>query len=107
MPAHEREGFRVVDLLVIRPSQDLGRLAGDYEAQLSRAFRFLTRGWGTRETSSPDLLSLLMFEAAYLRRLIEIGEADADARFGHALLRARRYRPQPPRPDPVSPSGLD
>jgi NTE family protein len=85
LPVNEREGFRVVDLLVIRPSQDLGRLAAEYESRLPRAFRFLTRGWGTRETSSPDLLSLLMFEPAYLRRLIEIGEADAEARFDEIL----------------------
>jgi NTE family protein len=85
LPVHEREGFRVVDLLVVRPSQDLGRLAGEYESRLPRAFRFLTRGWGTRETSSPDLLSLLMFEPAYLRRLIEIGEADAEARSSEIL----------------------
>ena len=43
-------------------------------------FRFMTRGLGTRETASPDILSLLMFQANYLGRLIELGEADADAR---------------------------
>ncbi len=76
----ERHGFRVVDLMVIRPSQDLGRLAGEYEPQLPRCFRFLSRGWGTRLTSRPDLLSLLMFEPNYLRRLIAVGEADAESR---------------------------
>ena len=91
LPADQREGFRLVDLLVIRPSRDLGRLAAEYESRLPRTFRFLTRGWGTRETSSPDLLSLLMFEPAYLRRLIELGEADAEARLGEIreLLRPR------------------
>jgi hypothetical protein len=39
----------------------------------------MTRGLGTREASRPDLLSLLMFEPEYLQRLIEIGEADAQA----------------------------
>jgi NTE family protein len=80
LPVDARESYRVVDLLVMRPSLDLGRLAGEYEARLPRAFRFLTRGWGTREESSADLLSLLMFEPAYLQRLIEIGERDAEAR---------------------------
>jgi NTE family protein len=73
--------LRPIDLLVLRPSEDLGRLAGEYEARLPRAFRFATRGLGTRRTSSPDFLSLLMFETDYLQRLIEIGEADAEARF--------------------------
>ncbi len=76
-----RDRLRPIELLVLRPSQDLGRLAADYEERLPRAFRFITRGLGTRRTSSPDFLSLLMFQTDYLQRLIEIGEADAEARF--------------------------
>lgn len=78
-PADERP-FRAIRLLVQRPSADLGRLAADYEPRLPRVFRFLLRGWGTRETRSPDLLSLLMFQPDYIRRLIEMGQADAEAR---------------------------
>ncbi len=72
--------LRPIDILVLRPSRDLGRLAGDYEARLPRAFRFLTRGLGTRQTRSPDFLSLLMFQQDYIGHLIEIGERDAEAR---------------------------
>ena len=74
-----REDLAHVDLLVLRPSVDLGRLASDFEARLPRGFRFLTRGLGTRETKSSDLLSMLMFQRDYVERLIEIGEADAEA----------------------------
>lgn len=80
LPAEQRHGFRIVDFAVIRPSQDLGRLAASFEPQLPRTFRFLTRGLGTRETSDADFLSLIMFVPEYLQRLIEIGEADAEAR---------------------------
>jgi NTE family protein len=80
MPAARRDGLRHIDLLVIRPSEDLGKLANEYEAELPRAFRFLTRGMGTRETRSNDMLSLVMFQSDYVRRLIEMGEADAAAR---------------------------
>jgi len=80
LPEDQREGMRVVDLLVQRPSRDLGRLARYYEPRLPSTFRFLTRGWGTRQTSSPDILSMLMFQPDYIRRLIELGEADAEAR---------------------------
>ena len=66
-------------MLVIRPSQDLGRLSREYEPRLPKGFRFLTRGLGTRRTSSPDILSLVMFQEDYLRRLIELGESDAEA----------------------------
>lgn len=82
LPEAERGGLRPIDCLVLRPSQDLGRLAAGYEPRLPKVFRFLTRGLGTRETESPDFLSLILFQPDYLTRLIEIGEADAEARLG-------------------------
>ena len=72
--------LRPIKLLVLRPSVDLGRLAAQHEANLPAAFRFMTRGLGTQETTSPDFLSLLMFQADYLQKLIEIGERDAERR---------------------------
>jgi NTE family protein len=78
-PPEIRSGYRTIKLIVLRPSRDLGKLANEYEAGLPGPFRFLTRGLGTRETRSNDLLSLLMFQPDYLTRLIELGEADAEA----------------------------
>ena len=80
MPPKDRGPLRKVDLLVLRPSRDLGQLANEYESRLPGPFRFMTRGLGTRETKTNDLLSLLMFQSDYLTRLIEIGEEDAEAR---------------------------
>ncbi|MEX2470689.1 MAG: patatin-like phospholipase family protein [Gemmatimonadota bacterium] len=80
LPPERREGLTPVSLLTIRPSRDLGKLAGDYEATLPRAFRFLTRGLGTRQTRSPDFLSLILFQPDFLRALMEIGEEDAENR---------------------------
>ena len=80
LPPAEWEGLRPVKLLVLRPSIDLGMLAAQHEADLPGAFRFLTRGLGTRETASPDFLSLLMFQADYLKKLIAVGERDAERR---------------------------
>ena len=80
LPPRLRGGLRPVKLFVLRPSRDLGALAGDYEARLPRAFRFLTRGLGTKRTRSNDLLSLLMFQPDYVHALIELGRADAKAR---------------------------
>jgi NTE family protein len=79
LPEEEREGMRPVRLLIQRPSRDLAALANRYEPRLPSAFRFLTRGLGTRETRSPDFLSLVMFQPDYLRALMEVGEADAQA----------------------------
>jgi NTE family protein len=80
LPEEERNGLHPIDLLVIRPSRDLGRMAGAYEPRLPRVFRFLTRGLGTRETRSPDFLSLILFQPDYLRALMDCGEEDARAR---------------------------
>jgi len=72
-------GLRKVDVLVVRPSQDLGQLANEFEARLPGTLRFLTRGLGTRETRSNDMLSLIMFQEDYLDRLLRLGEEDAAA----------------------------
>ena len=80
VPPDARGGLRHVDLLVLRPSRDLGQLANECEADLPRSFRFLVRGLGSRETRSNDMLSLLMFQQDYIARLIELGENDARAR---------------------------
>ena len=80
LPPEQRHGYRMVGFAVIRPSQDIGRLAAEYEPRLPRSFRFVTRSLGTRETSEADFMSLFMFVPEYLQRLIELGEADAETR---------------------------
>lgn len=79
LPAEERNGLRPVAIRVIRPSEDLGRLSAAYEPQLPEGFRLLTRSLGTRETTTPDFLSYLMFQPDYLEHLVKLGEADAVA----------------------------
>lgn len=81
LPPGEREGLRPVQLLTLRPSEDLGRLSTRFEPQLPKTFRFLTRGLGTRETESPDFLSLILFQPDYLKALMDLGEKDAEARW--------------------------
>jgi NTE family protein len=80
LDASQRNGFRAIDLLVMRPSVDLGRLAAEHEKYLPRNMKLLTRALGTRETESPDFISMLMFEPHYTTRLIEIGENDVASR---------------------------
>jgi len=78
-PPEKRRDLRPIDLLVLRPSVDLGKLSADYEMRLPSSLRYMVRGLGTQQTKSPDFLSMLMFQPDYLARLIEIGEHDADA----------------------------
>lgn len=80
LPPEERNGLRPVDLRVLRPTEDLGKLSAAFEPQLPEAFRLLTRSLGTRQTTTPDFLSYLMFQPDYLEHLIRLGEADAEAR---------------------------
>ena len=80
LPPEKRHGLRLIDLVFIRPSEDIGRLSAEYEVRLPFFLRHLLRSAGARETTNPDLLSLLMFEPGYLARLMEIGEADGEAR---------------------------
>lgn len=82
MPVENRGDLNPIRLLTLRPSSDLGKMASRFESELPRSFRFLTRGLGTKQTRSPDFLSLILFHPAYLRCLIELGEKDAEARAG-------------------------
>ena len=79
VPPEKRRGLRAIQLLVVRPSRDLGQLVARFEPKLPRLFRYLTRSLGSRETSRPDVLSLLAFDPEYLGALVELGEADAAA----------------------------
>lgn len=80
MAPHERAGLKPIELLVLRPSVDLGKLAGDYERFLPRKVKLLVRALGSKETESPDFLSMLMFEPTFTRRIIELGISDVNAR---------------------------
>lgn len=77
LPPQKRQGMRPIDLLQLRPSVDLGRLAFDYQDHIPGSIRFLTTGLGVDETQSPDWLSVLLFAPAYIDRLLDIGYHDA------------------------------
>jgi NTE family protein len=72
--------LRLVRAFTLRPSVNLSKVAGRFEPNLPRPFRFLTRRLGTQKTESFDWLSMIMFDTQYIQKLIEIGEADAHAR---------------------------
>ena len=78
LPPDERNGLRPIGLSIWRPSQDLGKLANRFEADLPWALRFGLRGTGTKEESSNDFLSLIMFQPDYIEELLTLGRADAE-----------------------------
>lgn len=73
--------LRPVDIHVLRPSQDLGKLAAELEAALPHSLRVLARGLGVHAPESSDFLSYLLFERPYLERLIELGREDVKAQW--------------------------
>ena len=76
LPSEKRQHLRPIKCLVIRPSRDIASLANEFEPKLPGTFRFLTRRWGTRRARSQELLSTILFQGDYIRRLMEVGEED-------------------------------
>ncbi|HMC20674.1 MAG TPA: patatin-like phospholipase family protein [Thermoanaerobaculia bacterium] len=80
LPPERRDGFRPIDLFVLRPSQDLAKLAAQYQRFLPRSVKLFARALGADETESPDFVSMLMFEPNYTQVLLEMGERDVESR---------------------------
>jgi NTE family protein len=73
----QRGRLRPIDLLIIRPSVDLGALAADYEVEIGGALGALLSAVQWRSDPPPDWLSMLLFEPPYLQALLEMGYNDA------------------------------
>ncbi len=76
-----------IDALVVRPSRDLGILAGELlqgkhgSIELSRFLRFIFRAFrASPDPQEADLLSYLLFDSHYARLLTDLGYHDAEAR---------------------------
>jgi NTE family protein len=79
-----KQGMRPLATVLVRASEDLGKLAGEFV----RAPSFLQRNRGVlgrvmrrmadaEGGSQPDLLSYLLFDGEYARELIALGRRDA------------------------------
>ncbi|MCS5635114.1 MAG: patatin-like phospholipase family protein [Myxococcota bacterium] len=78
--------LRRVDHMVIRPSQDVGLMAGELLAessdklQLNAFLKMFLRSPKDEEAREADLLSYLLFDSAFTTPLVDLGYADALAR---------------------------
>lgn len=80
VPEDQRGNFRQAEVLVLRPREDLGKIAREHELQLPRSFRFFEGGLDDNKNPSSDALSMVMFNKEYLGLLLRLGEEDAQAR---------------------------
>lgn len=75
--------YHIVEPLLLRPSQDLGRLASDFAADVpadfwgSRLMGSLCRSAAERDYRESDLLSYLLFDGGYTGQLLDMGYHDA------------------------------
>jgi NTE family protein len=74
--------FRVIPVLTLRPSRELGALAADQMDHFPRVVRYLLRGMGAGRRGGSDLVSYLAFERSYVDRLQTLGYEDTIARRG-------------------------
>ncbi len=77
LPSQEHGRLRPVDLLILRPSVDLGALAHDYRLEIGGAMGSLLSAVQWQDDEQPDWPSMLLFDPDYLQRLLDIGYNDA------------------------------
>ena len=71
------DGLKPVELLMLRPSRDLGALARGYEDRLPAKVRWVVNSMGGKREGSSDLISYLLFDPAFTDMLVELGYNDA------------------------------
>ncbi|MBB6542518.1 patatin-like phospholipase family protein [Thalassotalea piscium] len=73
----QNKGLKNIDSMLINPSQDFNALAVEHFAELPLSLRILLRSIGISNDSESSLISYILFEKNYCKRLIKLGFEDA------------------------------
>lgn len=84
-PPDSDQPLRIVDTLIITPSEDIRDIAQRHADEFPLSMRALLRRMGGVNRSSSQLLSYLLFEPGYCNELIDLGMRDANTQ-AEALL---------------------
>lgn len=76
-PEDNPEQLKPIDYLVVTPSQDIADIAQAHYDDLPRSFRTALKFLGMGRSNSRRLVSYLMFDGKFCRRLIDLGYEDA------------------------------
>ena len=79
IPPEKRHGMREIELLVIRPSADIGAMAYELRQELPPTLKFLMSRIGAGDVRSQDFLSTVLFQERFVNKLIELGIRDGEA----------------------------
>lgn len=77
-----REPMRIIEPLMVSPSEDLALVARQFEHRMPTAIRYILDGLGKPNAESADLMSYLLFDSAYTSALVDIGYSDAERQLG-------------------------
>jgi len=77
-PEPEGGGFRLIDVLWLRPSLTVRQLAAELSHRIPAVVRYLMRGLGS-DASVTELVSYLLFDSEFCGRLVELGRQDVEA----------------------------
>lgn len=69
--------LRQVEVQVISPSDDIGKMASKYADELPWTIKMLLRSIGAYSKTESSLMSYLLFEKGYCNALIKLGYEDA------------------------------
>jgi NTE family protein len=72
--------LKVIETLVIRPTERMDAIAASHAQELPRAMRFIARRIGVLDPNGAGVLSYLLFERGYCRDLMNLGFSDGMAR---------------------------